>query len=493
MAVDMQNTSSRVSENHQLKSFLGQKNYYEDRFNASMIRGLKKDFFRNTSPEKRSYLIPAQRQPYSKVQYSKHLQPLQRNNSNTSTQSSNSNNSNQSYSSGEFGIQLNHEASYYRLDIPTLNIKSGNSNNSALPSLFDQKKKLKVEPIKCTICGNQVYGEDNYQAHMDNHQNTLNQYQKEKASMYRRNGSYTTLLDDKTKISNPHKLKLVSNSRANLDLLLLDEMTQSDLLNFDNVMKKFEQRDWNEGFEGLKKLESNNDCLAIQQLGKLYENGICTLIDQKKAYRYYKKALKEDKNGIITRDSRIIDIVLDFLDGKFNYQITNISTSSFNESMDKSKFSLLESSLFQSLKAISNEKPNGEAYYWIGRFYEECIGMDSSNQYLKLAESWYRKASTLGNPNAMYQLADLYLKEMNDEQSFKEAVQLLKNAIVHSFPMAAYKLSLLTKNGIGVAPNSQEAKSLMEFATSSGVLTKKLIGMEQYRDEYENFYGNIIN
>ena len=112
----------------------------------------------------------------------------------------------------------------------------------------------------------------------------------------------------------------------------------------------------------------------------------------------------------------------------------------------------------------SEKQGNSYAALTIGKAYVMGEGVTKSRSS---AETWYRKAANEGNPQAMYNLAQLYSSDDNKDRK-EEAIQLFKKAAAARFPVAMRRVGNCYANGTGVPKDPAEAERWYGQAARAG-------------------------
>ena len=114
----------------------------------------------------------------------------------------------------------------------------------------------------------------------------------------------------------------------------------------------------------------------------------------------------------------------------------------------------------------SAENGNPKAMFWLAEGYtfyalfnQKNDKKDVLDNYQK-AFKWYSKASALKHTDSMVELANLYtLKESGVEQNINKAFQLRQEAATLGNKQAMQDLALMYKKGVGVKQNKRLAQS----------------------------------
>lgn len=108
---------------------------------------------------------------------------------------------------------------------------------------------------------------------------------------------------------------------------------------------------------------------------------------------------------------------------------------------------------------------NAEAAFWIGRIYEDGLGVKKNTN---TAVGWYEKAAKGGRTDAKLQLGEIYFQGTEELQNFKKAAKWLGEAAHDGSVRGQRDLATLYKNGWGVKKSPVYAYAWYEFATSQG-------------------------
>jgi len=111
------------------------------------------------------------------------------------------------------------------------------------------------------------------------------------------------------------------------------------------------------------------------------------------------------------------------------------------------------------------KKDNAQAAYWLGRMYEEGLGV---KQNADTAITWYRKAAEGGWAAAKLQLGEIYFKGTEELQDFKKARKWLEQAARDGNARAQLDLGRLYANGWGGDKDPVQAYVWYEFAAKQG-------------------------
>lgn len=108
---------------------------------------------------------------------------------------------------------------------------------------------------------------------------------------------------------------------------------------------------------------------------------------------------------------------------------------------------------------------NVRADYWLGRLYEDGLGV---KQDTKKAITLYRKAAKAGRPKAELRLGEIYFSGTETLQDFTKAHKWLERAAFDSSRLAQRDLGRLYANGWGVRKDPIWAYVWFEFAARQG-------------------------
>ena len=87
-----------------------------------------------------------------------------------------------------------------------------------------------------------------------------------------------------------------------------------------------------------------------------------------------------------------------------------------------------------------------------------------------MAYKWLKKAADENNPEAQYNLGEMYYNGFHVSQNYTETIKWYKRAAEQNIPIAKYNLGNMYLNGEGVKPNIKKA---MSFLISAAELNNK--------------------
>jgi len=111
------------------------------------------------------------------------------------------------------------------------------------------------------------------------------------------------------------------------------------------------------------------------------------------------------------------------------------------------------------------EKGNAEAAFWLGRMYEDGLGVKKN---VSTAVTWYTKAAKAGWVHAKVRLGEIYLNGTEELQDFKKARTWLESAAYDGDRRAERDLGRIYANGWGTDKDPVWAYVWYEMATRQG-------------------------
>lgn len=161
-------------------------------------------------------------------------------------------------------------------------------------------------------------------------------------------------------------------------------------------------RDFSRALSLFRKEADGGNALAMQELGRIYANGLGVETDANQSHTWYEKAFQA--------------------------------------------FCFLE----------KNGDPKNKTYlqYRIGKLFE--AGLGTEQDYAQAAK-WYSKAVEKEHKYAQYSLAGLYYRGNGVEQNFEKAFHLYEASANQNNPYACYEFAKMLRDGIGTACNATRA------------------------------------
>ncbi|QLB13377.1 hypothetical protein EV697_10384 [Bisgaardia hudsonensis] len=128
---------------------------------------------------------------------------------------------------------------------------------------------------------------------------------------------------------------------------------------------------------------------------------------------------------------------------------------------------------FNTLKSLA-EKGDPEAQYNLGNLYVSGRGVEQDD---KQAVAWYRKSVTKGFTKAQLNLGNMYALGRGVKQNYSLAVEWYEKAAKQGDSQAQHNLGIMYEKGQGVTQDLDMAKEYFGQACDSG----ELLGCQNFR------------
>lgn len=161
-------------------------------------------------------------------------------------------------------------------------------------------------------------------------------------------------------------------------------------------------QDFSEAYRLFFQEAETGNALAMQDLGRMYADGLGRETDMEKAQEWYTRTLA----AFLTEEREVL------------------------------------------------EKQRPYLQYRIGKMYMAGLGTE---QDYKAAAAWFTKAVASNHKYAQYSLAGLYYRGQGVEQDYEYAFQLYRCSADQGNPYAEYELAKMYQEGIGTEKNQEEA------------------------------------
>ncbi len=212
---------------------------------------------------------------------------------------------------------------------------------------------------------------------------------------------------------------------------------------YEEAMKLYDERKYEEAFKILLKLADNGDPKAQNDVGIMYETGQGVKANFKVASKYYSDSAQRG-----------------FAEGQCNYGLIKKAQKKYNEAV----------SLFQK----SADQGNSCGEHYLAVMYQHGKGV--RRDYEKALE-YYKKSATKGYIESQSNLAVMYEKGKGIPINIPEAIRLYTLAADNGDAIAQYNLGMIYYMGKGTHQDLTKAKDLFKKACDNDLY----YGCENYK------------
>jgi len=232
----------------------------------------------------------------------------------------------------------------------------------------------------------------------------------------------------------------------------------------------YEQGEYGEALNCLKKAAREGKSDAMVWLGKMYEDGKGVGQDYSKAMEWYIKAANMgdpdamNNMGAMYHEGKGIGKNYNCARGWYQKAINAGCDVAKN---NLSRLLYAQGKYEEALSCFREEAEAGKsgAMTWLGNMYEEGKGV--AKNYSE-AMRWYKKAAETGDTEAMCYLGDRYYKGQSVTQNYEEAAKWFRKAADGGLAKAMNALGWCYYNGQGVTQNYEEAIKWYRKAAEAG-------------------------